>query len=168
MPQQNFCGSPIINARRKLYGGCHKPFYISAIRHVTESRVKTVDSAPDHIHLLLVPPPASHPMATGGGHPRDSFYSFRPQNFSEIFFAPISSVKQVDMSPFFSYTCAVVQGLLCLVVKGKSSAPEHRTTERGCWKSGRNGAPAPQSRVKPLRCKQMQFTPRGEASLRST
>ena len=93
---------------------------------------------------------------------------FARRIFLNFFFAPISSVKQVDMSPFFPYTCAVVQGLLCLVVKGKSSAPEHRTTERGCWKSGRNGAPAPQSRVKPLRCKQMQFTPRGEASLRST
>jgi hypothetical protein len=108
-----------------------------------------------------------HPEPVGVGHLRRNFGVLALKIFLN-FFAPISRVKRVDMTPSFSYTCAVVQGPLCLVVKGKSSAPEHRMTERGCWKSGRNGAPAPQSRVKPLRCKQMQFTPRGEASLRST
>ena len=109
----------------------------------------------------------SHSVLTGVGHLRSYFGAFARKIFLH-FFDPISAVKRVDMTPSFSYTCAVVQGPLCLVVKGKSSAPEHGMTERGCWKSGRNGAPAPQSRVKPLRCKQMQFTPRGEASLRST
>jgi len=67
----------------------------------------------------------------------------------------------------FFYTSSVVQGRLGLVVKGKSSAPEQRTTERG-WEERPEWGASPAKPCEPLRFRQMQFTPRGEASARST
>ena len=55
------------------------------------------------------------------------------------FFAHISTTKRVDMSPCFSYTCAVVQSPLGLVVKGKSSSPEQSETERGFGRAAEMG-----------------------------
>jgi hypothetical protein len=54
---------------------------------------------------------------------------------------------RVDMTSCFPYTYAVVLRPLGLVVIGKSFVPRNTERRNGAGKSGRNGAPAPQSRV---------------------
>jgi len=75
---------------------------------------------------------------------------FAREIFLQIF-AHVSTMNRVDRTPCFSYTCAVVQSPLGLVVKGKSSSPEQRATERGLEERPKWGAsPAKPREASPL------------------
>ena len=77
--------------------------------------------------------------------------------------ADFHSEIELTRSVLFPILLRLSCGPSGLVVKGKSSRPRNKEGRNGDEKSGRNGAPAPQSRES-LSAVKMQFTPRGEAS----
>jgi len=82
------------------------------------------------------------------------------------FCARFSQLNRVDTFCCFTYTFSVVLRPLGLV-KGKSSRPGTMNDGTGMEERPKWGA-SPAKPCEPLRCNEMQFTPWGEASARST